>query len=82
MSANIQRSFKIMVAIDGSETSMRKPAEYAIAMTKNANNKDVLLIGITIIDLGRLNYSFFRHRTFLWLKGIRREKTRSQEMVE
>jgi nucleotide-binding universal stress UspA family protein len=47
-----------MVAIDGSETSMRA-AEYAIAMTKNANNKDVLLIGITIIDLGRLNYSFF-----------------------
>ena len=41
MSANIQRSFKIMVAIDGSETSMRA-AEYAIAMTKNANNKDVL----------------------------------------
>ena len=58
MSANIQRSFKIMVAIDGSETSMRA-AEYAIAMTKNANNKDVSLIGITIIDLGRLNYSFF-----------------------
>jgi nucleotide-binding universal stress UspA family protein len=58
MSANTQRSFKIMVAIDGSETSMRA-AEYAIAMTKNANNKDVLLIGITIIDLGRLNYSFF-----------------------
>ena len=57
MSANIQRSFKIMVAIDGSETSMRA-AEYAIAMTKNANNKDVSLIGITIIDLGRLNYSF------------------------
>jgi nucleotide-binding universal stress UspA family protein len=58
MYANTQRSFKIMVAIDGSETSMRA-AEYAIAMTKNANNKDVLLIGITIIDLGRLNYSFF-----------------------
>jgi nucleotide-binding universal stress UspA family protein len=58
MSTNNQRSFKIMVAIDGSETSMRA-AEYAIAMTKNANNKDVLLIGITIIDLGRLNYSFF-----------------------
>jgi nucleotide-binding universal stress UspA family protein len=58
MSTNTQRSFKIMVAIDGSETSMRA-AEYAIAMTKNANNKDVLLIGITIIDLGRLNYSFF-----------------------
>lgn len=58
MSASTQRSFKIMVAIDGSETSMRA-AEYAIAMTKNANNKDVLLIGITIIDLGRLNYSFF-----------------------
>jgi nucleotide-binding universal stress UspA family protein len=58
MSVNIQKRLKIMVAIDGSETSMRA-AEYAIAMTKNANNKDVQLIGITILDLGRLSYSFF-----------------------
>ena len=58
MSVNIQKCLKIMVAIDGSETSMRA-AGYAIAMTKNANNKDVQLIGITILDLGRLSYSFF-----------------------
>lgn len=58
MSVNIQKCFKIMVAIDGSETSMRA-AEYAVAMAKNANNKHVQLIGITIIELGRLSYSFF-----------------------
>jgi nucleotide-binding universal stress UspA family protein len=58
MSVNIQKRLKIMVAIDGSETSMRA-AGYAIVMTKNANNKDVQLIGITILDLGRLSYSFF-----------------------
>lgn len=58
MSVNIHKCFKIMVAIDGSETSMRA-AEYAVAMAKNANNKHVQLIGITIIELGRLSYSFF-----------------------
>ena len=47
-----------MVAIDGSETSMRA-AEYAVAMTKNIKNKETQLIGITILDLGRLSYSFF-----------------------
>jgi len=58
MSENIQKPFTIMVAIDGSETSMRA-AEYAVAMAKNVSNKDVQLIGITIIELGRLSYSFF-----------------------
>jgi len=56
MSESTQKPFTIMVAIDGSETSMRA-AEYAVAMTKNTKNKDTQLIGITIIDLGRLNYS-------------------------
>ncbi len=58
MSEHTQKAFTIMVAIDGSETSMRA-AEYAIAMSKNTKNKDTQLIGITIIDLGRLSYSFF-----------------------
>ena len=58
MSENTQKPFTIMVAIDGSETSMRA-AEYAVAMTKNTKNKETQLIGITILDLGRLSYSFF-----------------------
>jgi nucleotide-binding universal stress UspA family protein len=58
MSENTQKPFTIMVAIDGSETSMRA-AEYAVAMTKNIKNKETQLIGITILDLGRLSYSFF-----------------------
>jgi nucleotide-binding universal stress UspA family protein len=58
MSENTQKPFTTMVAIDGSETSMRA-AEYAVAMTKNTKNKETQLIGITILDLGRLSYSFF-----------------------
>jgi nucleotide-binding universal stress UspA family protein len=58
MSENTQKPFTIMVAIDGSETSMRA-AEYGVAMTKNIKNKQTQLIGITILDLGRLSYSFF-----------------------
>jgi nucleotide-binding universal stress UspA family protein len=58
MSENTQKPFTVMVAIDGSETSMRA-AEYAVAMTKNIKNKETQLIGITILDLGRLSYSFF-----------------------
>ncbi|HVH96561.1 MAG TPA: universal stress protein [Bacillus sp. (in: firmicutes)] len=58
MSENTQKPFTIMVAIDGSETSMRA-AEYAVAMTKNIKNEQTQLIGITILDLGRLSYSFF-----------------------
>ena len=58
MPENIQKPFTIMVAIDGSETSMRA-AEYAVAMTKNIKNKQTQLIGITVLDLGRLSYSFF-----------------------
>ena len=58
MSENTQKPFTIMVAIDGSETSMRA-AEYGVAMTKNIKNKQTQLIGITILDLGSLSYSFF-----------------------
>jgi nucleotide-binding universal stress UspA family protein len=58
MSENTRKPLTIMVAIDGSETSMRA-AEYAVAMSKNTKNKDTQLIGVTIIDLGRLSYSFF-----------------------
>ena len=58
MSENTQKPFTVMVAIDGSETSMRA-AEYAVAMTKNIKNRETQLIAITILDLGRLSYSFF-----------------------
>jgi nucleotide-binding universal stress UspA family protein len=51
---------KILVAIDGSEMSMRAAA-YAIdiANIKGKEEKNVQLIGLTVIDLTNLSYSFF-----------------------
>ncbi|HET6800266.1 MAG TPA: universal stress protein [Nitrososphaeraceae archaeon] len=51
---------KILVAIDGSEMSM-KSAVYAIdiANRKGKEAENVQLIGLTVIDLTKLNNSFF-----------------------
>jgi len=51
---------KILVAIDGSEMSMRAAA-YAIdiANIKGKEEENVQLIGLTVIDLTNLSYSFF-----------------------
>ena len=59
--SNIQTKFsKILVAIDGSEMSMRAAA-YAIdiANIKGKEEENVQLIGLTVIDLTNLSYSFF-----------------------
>jgi nucleotide-binding universal stress UspA family protein len=61
MSNTKQTNFsKILVAIDGSEMSMRAAA-YAIdiANIKGKEEKNVQLIGLTVIDLTNLSYSFF-----------------------
>jgi nucleotide-binding universal stress UspA family protein len=55
--------FKILVAIDGSETSMRA-AEYAINLSKRENQQEKQeeiaceLFGLTVIDLTKLPDSF------------------------
>ena len=55
--------FKILVAIDGSETSMRA-AEYAINLSKRENQQEKQeeiaceLVGLTVIDLTKLPDSF------------------------
>ena len=59
--SNIRRNFtKILVAIDGSEISM-KAAVYAIYIANRKGNEaeSVQLIGLTIIDLTKLSSSFF-----------------------
>ena len=59
--SNTQTKFpKILVAIDGSEMSMRAAA-YAIdiANIKGKEEENVQLIGLTVIDLTNLSYSFF-----------------------
>jgi nucleotide-binding universal stress UspA family protein len=59
--SNTRRNFsKILVAIDGSEISM-KAAVYAISIVNRKGNEagSVQLIGLTIIDLTKLSSSFF-----------------------
>jgi nucleotide-binding universal stress UspA family protein len=59
--SNTRRNFaKILVAIDGSEISM-KAAVYAIYIANRKGNEagSVQLIGLTIIDLTKLSSSFF-----------------------
>jgi nucleotide-binding universal stress UspA family protein len=59
--SNTSRNFsKILVAIDGSEISM-KAAVYAIDIANRKGNEagSVQLIGLTVIDLTQLNSSFF-----------------------
>jgi nucleotide-binding universal stress UspA family protein len=52
---------KILVAIDGSEMSM-KAAVYAIDIANRKGKEEVesvQLIGLTVIDLTKLSHSFF-----------------------
>jgi nucleotide-binding universal stress UspA family protein len=59
--SNTRRSFsKILVAIDGSEISM-KAAVYAIDIANRKANGvgNVQLIGLTVIDLTKISSSFF-----------------------
>ena len=57
MSTDNNTFFKILVAIDGSEKSM-KAAEYAIDIAIN-QKANVQLIAVTVIELLKLNLSTF-----------------------
>lgn len=55
---NVKRQYsKILVAVDGSETSL-KAVEFAIDLVKNKKNV-VEIIGIAVIELTKLNLSSF-----------------------
>lgn len=50
--------FKILVAVDGSEDSI-KATEYAADHITRPESKKMMLIGLTVIDLSQLSDSFF-----------------------
>ena len=52
------RLSKILVAIDGSEISM-KAADYAINIANRKGKEEVQLIGLTVIELMKISDSFF-----------------------
>src|SRR5919108_222317 len=86
--SNIMRKFsKILVAIDGSEMSM-KAAAYAIdiANRKEKKEENVQLIGLTVIDLTNLSYSFFATASGYYeaekLEEKRKEAQQSLDKVE
>jgi nucleotide-binding universal stress UspA family protein len=88
MSNTKQTNFsKILVAIDGSEMSM-KAAVYAIdiANRKGKEAENIQLIGLTVIDLTKLSYSFFATASGYYgaekLEEKRREAQQSLDKVE
>jgi len=88
MSNPTQTKFsKILVAIDGSEISM-KAAVYAIdiANRKGKEAENVQLIGLTVIELTNLSYSFFATASGYYeaekLEVKRKEAQQSLDKVE
>jgi nucleotide-binding universal stress UspA family protein len=88
MSNPIQTKFsKILVAIDGSEISM-KASVYAIdiANRKGKEAEKIQLIGLTVIELTNLSYSFFATASGYYeaekLEVKRKEAQQSLDKVE
>jgi nucleotide-binding universal stress UspA family protein len=87
MSNTMRKFSKILVAIDGSEMSMRA-AVYAIdiANRKGKEAENVHLIGLTVIDLTKLSYSFFATASGYYgaenLEEKRKEAQQSLDNVE
>jgi nucleotide-binding universal stress UspA family protein len=86
--SNTRRSFsKILVAIDGSEISM-KAAVYAISIANRKGNgaASVQLIGLTVLDLAKLSSSFFATASGYYgpkeLEAKRKEAQRWLDKVE
>ncbi|MDQ3869215.1 MAG: universal stress protein [Thermoproteota archaeon] len=86
--SNTRRNFsKILVAIDGSEISM-KAAVYAISIANRKGNRaaSVQLIGLTVLDLAKLSSSFFATASGYYgpkeLEAKRKEAQRWLDKVE
>jgi nucleotide-binding universal stress UspA family protein len=88
MSNTTQTKFsKILVAIDGSEISMKAAVcAIDIANRKGKEAENVQLIGLTIIDLTNLSYSFFATASGYYeaekLEEKRKEAQQSLDEVE
>jgi nucleotide-binding universal stress UspA family protein len=83
--SNTRRSFsKILVAIDGSEISM-KASVYAIDIANRKGNEagSVQLIGLTVIDLTKLNSSFFATASgYYGEKELEEKRKEAQQWLE
>ena len=83
--SNTRRSFsKILVAIDGSEISM-KAAVYAIDIANRKGNEagSIQLIGLTVIDLTKLNSSFFATASgYYGEKELEEKRKEAQQWLE
>jgi nucleotide-binding universal stress UspA family protein len=88
MSNTTQTKFsKILVAIDGSEISMKAAVcAIDIANRKGKEAENVQLIGLTVIDLTNLSYSFFATASGYYeaekLEEKRKEAQQSLDEVE
>ena len=83
--SNTRRIFsKILVAIDGSEISM-KASVYAIDIANKKGNEagSVQLIGLTVIDLTKLNSSFFATASgYYGEKELEEKRKEAQQWLE
>ena len=83
--SNTRRSFsKILVAIDGSEISM-KAAVYAIDIANRKANGvgNVQLIGLTVIDLTKISSSFFATASgYYGAKELEEKRKEAQQWLD
>ena len=79
MSTSKSTFFKILVAIDGSEKSM-KAAEYAIDIAINQKT-NVQLIAVTVIELLKLNLSTFVAAPTFGLEDLEGKRKQAKEWL-
>ena len=79
MSSENSTFFKILVAIDGSEKSI-KAVEYAIAIAINQKAK-VQLIAVTVLDLLKHNLSTFIAAPTFGVKDLEEKKKQAKEWL-
>jgi nucleotide-binding universal stress UspA family protein len=80
MSTDNSTFFKILIAIDGSETSI-KAAEYAIDNIAINQKPNVQLIAVTVIELVKLNLSTFIAAPTFGLKDLEEKRKQAKESI-
>ena len=80
MSTENSRFFKILVAIDGSEKSM-KAAEYTIDNITINQKANVQLIAVTVLELVKLNLSTFIAAPTFGLEDLEDKRKQAKEWL-
>ena len=80
MSTDTNTFFKILIAIDGSEKSM-KAAEYAIDNIAINQKANVQLIAVTVIELVKLNLSTFIAAPTFGLEDLEGKRKQAKEWL-